>query len=186
MVYPFYRNDPQVMTRVVRQVKQPCLAFKILRAGRMCSGQETVREAFRFAFANIKPSDAVIVGMYPRFFDEIGHNTRLVGQYGACQRPSLRWERADTRPDGLRLGHVRRNPKEIAYAKPTARHLGSGFLDSVGSGGAWSPPLSGQVPAEGQPTQDLPEGHGWPDGQAWPAGHALALGQSFPAGHALE
>jgi hypothetical protein len=82
MVYPFYRNDPQVMTRVVRQVKQPCLAFKILGAGRMCGSQETVREAFRFAFANIKPSDAVIVGMYPRFFDEIGANARWVGQYG--------------------------------------------------------------------------------------------------------
>jgi len=82
MVYPFYRNDPQVMTRVVRQVKQPCLAFKILGAGRMCASQETVREAFRFAFANIKPSDAVIVGMYPRFFDEIGANARFAGQYG--------------------------------------------------------------------------------------------------------
>jgi hypothetical protein len=82
MVYPFYRNDPQVMTRVVQQVKQPCLGFKILGAGRMCGSQETVREAFRFAFANLKPTDAVIVGMYPRFFDEISANARLTVQYG--------------------------------------------------------------------------------------------------------
>ena len=27
--------------------------------------------AFQFAFDNIKPTDGVIVGMYPRFFDEI-------------------------------------------------------------------------------------------------------------------
>ena len=82
MVYPFYRKDPQVMTRVVKQVKQPCLGFKILGAGRMCGSQETVREAFRFAFANLKPTDAVIVGMYPRFFDEISANARFTVQYG--------------------------------------------------------------------------------------------------------
>ena len=33
--YPFYAEDPLVMTRVARQVKQPCLGFKILGAGRM-------------------------------------------------------------------------------------------------------------------------------------------------------
>lgn len=80
--YPFYRHDPQVMTRVVRQVRQPCLCFKILGGGRMCRNQNLVREAFEFAFANIKPSDAVIVGMYPRFFDEISANAQYTGQYG--------------------------------------------------------------------------------------------------------
>ncbi len=82
MVYPFYRNDPQVMACVIRQVKQPCLAFKILGAGRLCGSPATVQEAFRFAFANIKPGDAVIVGMYPRFFDEITANANLVAQFG--------------------------------------------------------------------------------------------------------
>lgn len=74
--YPFYREDPQVMTQVIRQVQQPCLAFKILGGGRMCSSQETVRAAFRYAFENIKPTDAVIVGMFPRYFDEVEANTR--------------------------------------------------------------------------------------------------------------
>jgi hypothetical protein len=83
--YAFYRNDPTVMTRVVRQVKQPCLGFKILGSGRKCGSQETVREAFQFAFANIKPSDAVIVGMYPRFFDEIGANAKFTGQFGRAE-----------------------------------------------------------------------------------------------------
>lgn len=80
--YSFYRNDPQVMTRVVRQVEQPCLCFKILGGGRMCRNQDMVREAFRFAFANIKPRDGVIVGMYPRFFDEVSANAQYAGQYG--------------------------------------------------------------------------------------------------------
>ena len=50
------------MTAVVRQVKQPCFGFKILAAGRACRNDRRVREAFKFAFTNIKPTDAVIVG----------------------------------------------------------------------------------------------------------------------------
>lgn len=70
----FYRDDPQIMTKVIREIRQPCLAFKILAAGRLCADQEAVRGAFRFAFSNIKPTDGVIIGMYPRFFDEIAAN----------------------------------------------------------------------------------------------------------------
>jgi hypothetical protein len=79
---PFYRNDPTVMTAVVRQLKQPCLAFKILAAGRMCSDEQTVRSAFRFAYEHIKPIDGVIVGMYPRFFDEITANAGYAREFG--------------------------------------------------------------------------------------------------------
>ena len=39
---------------------------------------EQVERAFRFALAGIKPTDAVIVGMYPRFKDEVRENTELV------------------------------------------------------------------------------------------------------------
>jgi len=82
IAYPFYRDDPAVMTRVVRQVKQPCLGFKILAAGRMCDSQEAVRNAFRFAFEHIKPTDGVLVGMYPRFFDEVRANARYARELG--------------------------------------------------------------------------------------------------------
>jgi hypothetical protein len=80
--YAFFRDDPLVMTKVVRQLKQPCLGFKILAAGRKCASQDTVKAAFRFAFENIKPSDGVIVGMYPRFFDEIRANAGYARQFG--------------------------------------------------------------------------------------------------------
>lgn len=72
--YTFYRDDPAVMTRVMREVEQPCLGFKILGAGRLCSSQQAVQDAFKYAFDNIKARDGVIVGMYPRFFDEISAN----------------------------------------------------------------------------------------------------------------
>jgi hypothetical protein len=81
--YPFFRADPSAMTEVIRQVKQPCLAFKILAAGRLCADQQTVQDAFRFAFQNIKPTDGVIVGMYPRFFDEVQANAQYVRRFGS-------------------------------------------------------------------------------------------------------
>ncbi len=83
--YRFFKGDPAAMCRVIRQVKQPCLAFKILGAGRLCADQEMVRQAFRFAFENIKPTDAVIVGMYPRRFDQIKVNTRYTRELATVE-----------------------------------------------------------------------------------------------------
>jgi len=79
--YQFYADDPLAMTRVIREVPHPCLGFKILAAGRKCSSPQTVRAAFRFAFENIKPTDGVIVGMYPRFSDEVGANARYTREF---------------------------------------------------------------------------------------------------------
>jgi hypothetical protein len=78
----FYQDDPAAMCAVIRQVKQPCLAFKILGAGRRCASQETVRAAFDFAFKHIKPTDAVIVGMYPRYFDQVRANAEHARKCG--------------------------------------------------------------------------------------------------------
>lgn len=79
---PFFKDDPKVMTDVIRQVKQPCLGFKILGSGRHCSNQQTVRAAFKFAFENIKPTDGIIVGMFPWFFDEVSANAQFTRELG--------------------------------------------------------------------------------------------------------
>jgi len=79
----YVASDPERMCQVIRQVKKPCLAFKILAAGRRCGSPKIVREAFEFAFKNIKPTDGVIVGMVPRFTDQIGENTQTVREIGA-------------------------------------------------------------------------------------------------------
>ncbi len=75
---PFLEKDPERMTRVIRQTSKPCLGFKILAAGRAGGSREQIEAAFRFAFANIKPGDAVIVGMWPKFKDEIAENCEIV------------------------------------------------------------------------------------------------------------
>jgi hypothetical protein len=76
--YVFLEKDPERMCRLIRQTRKTCFAFKILAAGRMADSPEKLEKAFRFAFDNIKPTDAVIVGMYPRFKDEVKENADLV------------------------------------------------------------------------------------------------------------
>lgn len=70
----FLEKDPERMTRFVRFTKKPCLAFKVLGAGHRARRKDGVEEAFRYAYSRIKPGDAVIVGMFPRYRDEVAEN----------------------------------------------------------------------------------------------------------------
>lgn len=71
-------SDPPRMFRVIQAVKKPCLVYKILAAGRRVGSAAEVRQCFETAFKNIKPSDAVIVGMYQQFGDQVSGNAALV------------------------------------------------------------------------------------------------------------
>jgi len=73
----FLEKDPARMTAMVRKTKRPCLGFKILGAGRAGWERGQIEAAFKFAYANIKPGDAVIVGMWPKFKDEITENAQV-------------------------------------------------------------------------------------------------------------
>lgn len=79
----FLEDDPTRMCERVRKTSKPCLAFKILAAGRVTDSPKRVEAAFRFAFENIKPKDAVIVGMYPRYKDEVAENAGYARRLGA-------------------------------------------------------------------------------------------------------
>ena len=74
----YLNKDPARMFKIIRQTKKPCLAFKILAAGRRAQKPDAVEEAFRETFANIKATDAVIVGMYDRLSDQPSSNATLV------------------------------------------------------------------------------------------------------------
>jgi hypothetical protein len=74
----YLEKDPERMCKVIRQTKKPCLAFKVLGAGRSINSPQAIESAFRFALTNIKPTDAIIVGMFPRYKDEVRENTELV------------------------------------------------------------------------------------------------------------
>ncbi len=78
----FFAKDPERMTKRIREVKKPCLGFKILAAGRLCKKPEALEQAFAIAYKSIKPIDAVIVGMYPVFSDEVAEDVSLSRKYG--------------------------------------------------------------------------------------------------------
>ena len=75
---PFDDPDREIACEFIRSTPKPCLAFKILGAGRKCDTPEDVRAAFEFAWARIKKNDAVVVGMMQRDMDQVAHNATIV------------------------------------------------------------------------------------------------------------
>jgi hypothetical protein len=72
----YLQSDPARMYKVMRQTSKTCFAFKILAAGRIADGD--VAQAFRTAYASIKPQDGVYVGIFPRTKDELKENAEIV------------------------------------------------------------------------------------------------------------
>ena len=73
--------DPPRMFKMIQQSKRPCLAFKILAAGRLSERKPWVEQAFRDTFAAIKPTDGVIVGMYDQYSDQPAENAAFVRRF---------------------------------------------------------------------------------------------------------
>lgn len=82
----YLASDPARMFKAIQGTRRPCLAYKVLAAGRKIENSAQVRQSFETAFANIKPTDAVIVGMYQQLNDQVGENASLVRQI--CSRRS--------------------------------------------------------------------------------------------------
>ncbi len=71
------------MCDTIRKTPKTCIAFKIFAAGRVSTTPEQVSDTFEYVFGHIKPTDAVCVGMYPRFHENmIKENADLVKKYG--------------------------------------------------------------------------------------------------------
>lgn len=79
-------SDPPRMLKVIRQTPKPCLAYKILAAGRRIESPAQVRQCFETAFSTIKPSDAVIVGMYRQLTDQVHENASIVREISSRSR----------------------------------------------------------------------------------------------------
>jgi len=79
----YLQSDPPRMFKAMRQTKRPCLAFKILAAGRLSERREWVENAFKQTFAGIKPTDGVIVGIYDKFADQPAEDASFTKRFGA-------------------------------------------------------------------------------------------------------
>jgi len=74
----YQAGDPEPMTAVMRQVKKPCFGFKILAATRNAKSPEDTKRAFEYAFTHIKPTDGVVVGMFPKYRNQVAENAGYV------------------------------------------------------------------------------------------------------------
>ena len=78
-------SDPPRMLKAVQSAKKPCLVLKVLAAGRRVGSRAEVRASFKTALEGIKPTDALIVGMYQQFGDQVGENAAIVRELGAVR-----------------------------------------------------------------------------------------------------
>ncbi len=76
----FHDPDREQMLARVRRTSRPCLIFKVYGAGRHCGSPEAMLAALRLVFQFAKPNDSVVIGMYPKFKDEVNENCRLLSE----------------------------------------------------------------------------------------------------------
>jgi hypothetical protein len=79
-------TDPPRMFQAIRSVHKPCLVYKVLAAGRRVASPAEVRNCFKTALENVKPTDALIVGMYQELGDQVGQNAALVRELCSGKR----------------------------------------------------------------------------------------------------
>jgi hypothetical protein len=77
-------SDPPRVFATIKAARKPCLVYKVLAAGRRIGSAGEIRSCFETALKNIKPTDALIVGMYQEFGDQVGENAALVREI--CSR----------------------------------------------------------------------------------------------------
>jgi hypothetical protein len=73
------------MLGFVQRTRKPCMVFKALKANRFCSSDQEVRETLQYTYNHIKPIDAVCVGMWDKYKDQVGQNTRFVREILAAK-----------------------------------------------------------------------------------------------------
>jgi hypothetical protein len=75
---PFDDEDREVACAFIRETDKPCIAYKVLAAGRKCGSEAEVRNAFQYVFDSIKPGDLVDVGVFQKHADQLNMDARLV------------------------------------------------------------------------------------------------------------
>jgi hypothetical protein len=78
----FVHTDRDLMCRVICQTDKTCLAFKVLAASRLSHSRAELRSALSYAFSHIKPNDAIVVGMFDKYSDQVAENARLTFELG--------------------------------------------------------------------------------------------------------
>ena len=78
----FVQGDPPEMLKVIKQCSKPCWVYKLLASTRLTQREDIVEDRFKYILANIKSTDAVVVGMWGKYSDEFALNKEYVIKYG--------------------------------------------------------------------------------------------------------
>jgi len=70
--------DRDRMLAFVRETDKPCLLFKVLAAGRNAKAPESLRATFQYVIESSKPGDALVVGMFPKYSNQIAENSAII------------------------------------------------------------------------------------------------------------
>ena len=74
----FWDADRETMLARVKRTSKTCLIFKIYAATRNCATPASRKAAVDLVFQHAKPVDAVVVGMFPKYSEQVRENCRLV------------------------------------------------------------------------------------------------------------
>jgi hypothetical protein len=76
----FVDADREKMLERVRRTHKQCLIFKVYGAGRHCGSIEQMRAALRLVAGYAKPADCVVIGMFPKYREQVRENCRLFSE----------------------------------------------------------------------------------------------------------
>lgn len=76
----FWDPDREQMLARVRRTSKPCLIFKVFGASRNCGSAAQMLDALRVVARYAKPVDAIVIGMFPKYKEQVNENCRLVMQ----------------------------------------------------------------------------------------------------------
>jgi len=74
----FWDADRVEMLKQIKRTAKQCLLFKVYGATRHCDSAERMLAAFELAAEYAKPQDALVIGMFPKYKDQVAENCRLV------------------------------------------------------------------------------------------------------------
>lgn len=80
----FWDPDREQMLERVRRVSKPCLIFKVYAATRHCGTAAARMAALKLVFRYAKPHDAVVIGMFPKYQEQVEENCRLLMEASAA------------------------------------------------------------------------------------------------------
>jgi len=85
----YFRDaDRELMLQRVSRTTRPCLIFKIYGATRQCATPAARLDAMKLALRYAKPTDAVVIGMFPKYQEQVQENCRLLIQAAAGVKPA--------------------------------------------------------------------------------------------------